>query len=249
MRTRKDLENAFYEAGIRKGDIVLVHSSLRKLGPVEGGADTVIDALLAAVGTEGTLAMPAHTWKTVNAQQPVFHQALSIPCTGVLGNVFRLRPGVLRSLHPTHSLCASGPRAAQLIADDEKTSTPCSSDSPYARLCRWKGKVLIIGEDLACCTLFHGCEEWAHIPTAVSPEPFHLFSISSAGTVVSVDLHCHNVASWFQYPRAEPILLKAGALTLTRLGMCELRLLDAHAASEIIVSKLRLDPGFFLPPA
>lgn len=49
------------ELGILPGDIVLVHSSLSALGFVEGGAQTVIDTLLSAVGPQGTLLMPAHS--------------------------------------------------------------------------------------------------------------------------------------------------------------------------------------------
>ena len=74
MKTRTELITAFRTAGLAVGDLVLVHSALRKLGPVEGGADTVIDALLEVVGNQGTLAMATHTFRLVNAEQPVFHQ-------------------------------------------------------------------------------------------------------------------------------------------------------------------------------
>ena len=51
--------------GLTEGDVVLVHSSLSRFGYVEGGADTVVDALLAAVGAEGTVAVPTSpvTWR------------------------------------------------------------------------------------------------------------------------------------------------------------------------------------------
>ena len=47
-----------YALGIRPGDTVLVHSSLKSLGPVPGGAETVIQGLLKALGDEGTLLFP-----------------------------------------------------------------------------------------------------------------------------------------------------------------------------------------------
>ncbi len=247
MWTRNDLVTAFRSLGLAAGDLVLVHSALRKLGEVEGGADTVLDALLETVGPRGTLALPTHTWKIVNAEQPVFHQVLSPSNVGAMTNVFRLRPGVVRGLHPTHSIAATGPRAAQLVAGHERDHTPCSPTSPYGRLRDWGGKILIIGPGLECCTFFHGCEEWTGMPWAVSPKPVQLYSITAAGEIIPVSLHHHVTSTWPQYPSLESGLVAAGALTLGRLGECSLRLLDARAAAEHVMAQLRSDPTIVLP--
>ena len=247
MWTRQQLTYAFRGVGLSADDVVLVHSSLRKLGPVEGGADTVIEALLEAVGPGGTLALPTHTWKVVNADQPVFHQTLTPSNVGVLTNVFRKRPGVIRGLHPTHSVAAIGARAAELLAGHELDDTPCSATSPYGRLRDWGGKVLIIGEALNCCTFFHGCEQWAGMPWAVSQRPVQLYSITAEGRVIPVSLHHHIVGPWDCYPRLEPYLLDVSALRIGRLGECPLRLLDARAAADWLIAKLHQDPGIILP--
>ncbi len=249
MRTKQQLLTAFRNAGLSAGDTVLVHSSLRTLGPVEGGADTVIDALIETLGPDGTLAMPTHTAKVVNASQPVFHEVLTPSQVGALTNVFRLRAGVQRSLHPTHSIAAYGPRATALIEGHEREQTPCSDSSPYARLCEWGGKVLIIGTGLNRCTLFHGCEEWAGMPWIRTSGPLHLYSITADGRVIPVTHHPHWVRTWDQYPRLEPGLLASGALRLTWIGDCPLRLLYAGAATEQLVAQLRKDPRIILPDA
>ena len=245
--TQSQLTAAFRDLGLRDGDLVLVHSALRKLGPVEGGADAVIDALLDAVGPTGTVAMPTHTWKVVNAKQPVFHQTLTPSHVGTLTNVLRRRPGALRSLHPTHSVAAIGPQAAALIEGHERDDTPCSATSPYGRLRDWGGKVLIIGEGLNCCTLFHGCEEWAGMPWAVSQRTIQLYSIADDGRVIPVALHHHFVNTWDQYARIDPPLIEAGALRLGRLGECPLRFLDARVAAAWLIARLRQDPSILLP--
>lgn len=245
--TRTGLAEAFRATGLVSGDLVLVHSALRKLGAVDGGADVVIDALLDAVGSDGTVAMPTHTWKVVNKDQPVFHQTLTPSNVGALTNVFRLRPGALRSLHPTHSLAAIGPRAAALTEGHERDRTPCAAGGPYDRLRAWGGKVLIIGADLACCTLFHGCEEWSGQPWAVRPEAEHLYSITADGRVLTVDQHRHHINTWDQYPRLEEPLIAAGALRLIMASDCPLRLLDARLASDWLISRLRADPSIILP--
>lgn len=248
MWTIGQLREAFGQAGAGEGNLVLVHSSLRKLGPVEGGADTVLDALLGVVGSAGTLVLPTHTWKIVNGGQPVFHQTLTPSNVGVLTNVFRKRPGVIRSLHPTHSLAAIGPLAASLLEGHERDGTPCPPDGPYGRLRDWGGKVLIIGQGIDCCTLFHGCEEWSGMPWAVSERPMQLYSITAEGRVIPVSLRHHVVRTWDYYWRLEPGLIAAGAMTVTRLGDCELRCLDARAAAAWVMEQLRKVPSFLLPP-
>lgn len=75
--TRRDIVDALRRLGVSRGDVVLVHSSLKSLGYVEGGADTVIQAFLEAVGEEGTLVMPtliqkdfANAYKTWYLDKP-----------------------------------------------------------------------------------------------------------------------------------------------------------------------------------
>lgn len=247
MWTRGQLTEAFQAAGLQNGDVVLVHSALRKLGAVDGGADTVIDALLDTIGAQGTLALPTHSWKVVNGEQPIFHQLLTPSNVGVLSNVFRQRPEVIRGLHPTHSVAACGPRAAELLLGHERDETPCSASSPYGRLRNWGGKILIIGAGLECCTFFHGCEQWAGMPWAVSKETVQLYSISTDGVVIPISLHNHVINTWDQYPKLEPFLIEIGALRVTYLGNCALRLLDAAPAAAWLIARLQTDPSIILP--
>lgn len=247
MLTLNQLTNAFHRAGLRAGDLLLVHSSLRRLGPVEGRADAVLDALLSVIGPEGTLAMPTHTHGIVSEKQPVFHQTLSPATVGALPNVFRRRPGVVRGLHPTHSVAALGPRASAFVGGQELNDTPCPSNGPYGRLYDWDGKVLIIGEGLNCCTFFHHCEQRAGLPWAVRANPVQLFSIRDDGTVIPVRMHPHLVNTWDQFPRLEPHLLQVGALRVTHVGACPLRLLEARLAADWLVPLLQRDPGIILP--
>ena len=66
--------------GVRAGDTILVHSSLKSLGPVPGGAETVIQGLLKALGDDGTLLFPAFSFSTVNLKNPVFDVKNSPSC-------------------------------------------------------------------------------------------------------------------------------------------------------------------------
>lgn len=241
MLTQPSLLAHLRALGITSGDLLLVHSALRRLGPVEGGADGVIDALVAAVGPEGTVAVPTHTWGTVSTQQPVFHQTLSPSIVGTLTNVFRMRPEARRSLHPTHSVAAIGARAAELIEGHERDDTPCSATSPYGKLIAWQGKILFIGAGLECCTFFHCCEELADTPWLFGHTEQH-YSIPAAGAVIPVFSRRHNHGCSDLYPLLEPPLREAGILTSVTVGDCMLRLLDASRAAAWLIPQLREDP-------
>jgi len=60
--TKHDIEQGLRNVGIERGDMVLVHSSLRSMDTVTGGAESVIDAFLGVIGDTGTLVMPAFSF-------------------------------------------------------------------------------------------------------------------------------------------------------------------------------------------
>ena len=85
--------------GLTGTETILIHSSMKSIGAVEGGADTVLDALMEFFA-EGLLLLPTHTWQSIDQDHPVFDVRRSPCCVGILPELFRQRPGVVRSLHP-----------------------------------------------------------------------------------------------------------------------------------------------------
>lgn len=63
------------EAGLKRSDVVMVHTSLKRLGYVCGGAQTVIEALMEAVGADGTIMMPTQSWKNLDPETGVHWEA------------------------------------------------------------------------------------------------------------------------------------------------------------------------------
>src|SRR4051794_10547238 len=59
--TRSSLATDLTALGLRDGDTVIVHSSLRAVGWVPGGRVAVTQALLDVLGTGGTLVVPTQT--------------------------------------------------------------------------------------------------------------------------------------------------------------------------------------------
>src|SRR5690349_14206253 len=107
MASVGEVEAELRALGVRRGGVLLVHTSFRAVRPVEGGPLGLIAALRAALGPDGTLVMP-----TMTDGESVFDPA-STPTLdmGITAELFWRQPGVVRSTHPGGSFAAAGPEA------------------------------------------------------------------------------------------------------------------------------------------
>src|SRR5688500_10428768 len=103
MTDRTGITEDLHRLGLAVGDALVVHSSLRSIGPVEGGAEAVVAALLDVVGERGLLVAPTFTYRGERFD-PLTEPGL----TGRIAEAVRSWPGALRSWHPTHSVAAIG---------------------------------------------------------------------------------------------------------------------------------------------
>lgn len=238
--TKADLLEQLAAIGVRSGMSLLVHSSLRRVGPVDGGADTIIDALLASLGPAGTLMMSTVSGD-VTPTQPVFHVTATPSSVGVLSNVFRQRPGVIRSLHPVHSLAALGAQAGFFTEGHLTANTPWSPDSPYGKLMRHDGSLLFLGTDFRANTCIHAIEIEARVPGLHTAETTTLQVIGYDGTQYEIEHHWHASKRAF-YVDLEHIVAQAGGLTYGRIGNGISRLVDAAVLRETLLPLFRESP-------
>ncbi|MCY0880223.1 MAG: AAC(3) family N-acetyltransferase [Firmicutes bacterium] len=245
--TKTAIVEGLEQLGVKRRDWVFAHSSLKAFGEVDGGAHAVIDALWESVGESGLLAMPTHTWGTVNRQQPVFHVQLTPSMVGHITEVFRHRAGAGRSWHPTHSVAALGPDSGDFLRGHEQWSTPCAKNSPYGRLVDAGGWVLLLGVDLSSLTLFHAFEEWAEVPWLFNREET-LYTVLDGGTVLTVLSRRHTNDSRYarDYPALEPWLRRRGLLRSVQIGAATVRILDAKGTWDALKPVLRVHPDLFL---
>lgn len=151
--------------GVKESGILLVHTSLETLGKIEGGAETVIKALLSTLGSEGTLIIPTLTYKSVDGIENMMFSAKDTPSdVGELSEYFRTMPGVIRSIHPTHSACGYGKYAKDLLKEHELDRTPCGPHSPYRLIKELGGQILFLGCGLDKNISMHGIEELVEPP-------------------------------------------------------------------------------------
>ncbi len=246
---KSDLVEGFKGLGLGEGDIVLIHSSLRSFGYVEGGASTVIDALLDVVGPEGAVMVPTLTGKSTDGKDnpPVF-DVRKTPCwTGRIPETFRQLPRARRSLHPTHSVAVIGAPAEELISDHPMGNSPCDRFSPYYKNALLGGHVLLIGVDQESNTTVHCCEELAGVPYHLQKEVTECWVTGYSGERVLVRNRLHD---WNKPPtdfnRLEPVLLEKKAMKMGRVGNSLLRLISARGMLDAAVDVLTRDPYFLL---
>jgi aminoglycoside 3-N-acetyltransferase len=176
--TRSRLVTDLGRLGVEPG-IAMVHASLSSLGWVVGGSQTVVAALLARLGPEGTLAAQA-SWEDVpfghagwpaswrdayEAEMPAFDAALSAaaPYEGRLAERIRTWPGARRSANPAMGVAAVGAHASVLTAD-HRLDDGFGRGTPYDRLVASGAQVVLLGAPLRTISLLHHAEAIADAP-------------------------------------------------------------------------------------
>ncbi|MBU0715934.1 MAG: AAC(3) family N-acetyltransferase [Verrucomicrobia bacterium] len=236
----RDLQNL----GLASGDTVLVHSSLSALGQVESGAETVIDALLDVIGINGTLLMPSFQKggeHDLVSHGCVFDLRTSVSEMGLITETYRRRPGVLRSLSPTHCTAGFGPRAADLLKDHQACDVSVGKNSPYDKLVRADGRILLLGVTHSNNTTLHLVENINGAPT-VCCALFKPTVVDTEGRSWIVPTYPHMPGLRRQYTRVEPELLALGIQVNGRVGQAESRLIKAHPMAETIGRRIRENP-------
>ncbi len=164
--TQQDVEDALRRLGLQAGDLVLAHSSLSAFGHVEGGSHAVTQALLAVLGPAGTLVMPTLCQKDRERRFETWDIHHSPSDVGRITEVFRLRPGSLRSDHPTHSVAAIGPLAEAVTAGHAQAGgrpgpwgdAAFAAGSPWQRFYDLDARILFLGVEMRVNTMGHFIE-------------------------------------------------------------------------------------------
>lgn len=181
--TKDVLKEQFRRCGVSEGQAIIVHTSLSKLGFVVGGAETLIRALLEIVGDEGTLMMPAQTWKNldpatgvhwevspehwpvIREHWPAYNKDITPAIgMGIVAEMLRKWPGASRSDHPARSMAAVG-KHAEYLTKEHDLSQIFGKGSPLHKLYELDGHILLIGVGHDKNTSLHLAETKADFPT------------------------------------------------------------------------------------
>lgn len=165
----EQMREALKTAEIKKGGILFVQSSLNRFYNFKGTAMDVLLLLEEIVVPEGTLAMPS--FPEYSNDGPFFFDVRKTPAqTGLLCELFRRRPGVIRSLNPSQSTCAIGPMARELLSEHHLSPFTCGEKSPLAKIAKHGGQILGLGLPPGYTTLYHVLED---LDPENFPRPIH----------------------------------------------------------------------------
>lgn len=179
---KSDIIKALEEVGVKKGQNIMVHTSLSSIGYIPGGARDVIEALIETVGSEGTIMMPTQSWRNLDPETgvhwevdkdlwdivreniPAYDKKLTPTNTmGAVAEMFRLWDGAIRSDHPARSVAALG-KNAEYLTKDHDLSNIFGEGSPVGKLYELDGYVLLIGVGYDKNTSLHLADVRAEYP-------------------------------------------------------------------------------------
>ncbi len=250
MITALDITKALKDIGVKEGDILNVHSSLRSIGAVDGGIDAIIKGLADSVGKEGTLVMP--TLCQVDFQNSYKTWYMDKPSdVGFLTEYFRKQPGVYRSNHPTHSVAARGKLAYELTYEHSAYGPHIcpygeyafADSSPWNKMYNRNAKILFLGVAMNTNTLKHLIEArvMEHFLELVKDPKRHENLLSQ---VMSFDTRPHNV--WCYYNANSEAIIAAleakGILKHTKIGDADSILVEATPYCDSVYEILTTEP-------
>jgi aminoglycoside 3-N-acetyltransferase len=229
--------------GLKRGDHVLVHSSLSKIGHLKDGPKTLVDALEAVIGEEGTLLMPTSPNNVFQLNYirntPNFDVRNSPSRTGAITEYFRNVRGAIRSIHPTEPVSAKGALAEYFTKDHFGQLTPYNKNSPFFRLCEKDGKILYIGVTLSMAgTNLHTLEDAVAFKFPVyHKEVFDFEVIDYEGNSHKVKTKVHDPVYSKKRKCDEliPMFEEAGVLEKAMIGEASTLVVHAKGFLEVMI--------------
>jgi aminoglycoside 3-N-acetyltransferase len=249
--TKADLVDGFHRVGVRQGDYLEVHSSLSSFGHVDGGAETVVSALLEAVGPDGAVVMPAAqasrpvpltdeerrrglTWKV----RVLSADDLTTPTfQGRIADRFRTWPGVVRN-----SYSAWGARANEFS----------HGLKPFVKA---GGRGLLLGVGLSRASCLHVGDDLVEVPRDIGklfdPPPELMEEYPVDTWWIGYDARCPG-----EEADSSHVLLaevdRRGLIARTQIGNASVMLFEAQSVIDTSV-RLRQDQPYLMagvePPA
>ena len=238
--TKADILRQLQEMNIPRDKVVLMHTSLRLIGKVEGGAETLLDAMIEYFTFDGGLfCVPTHTWGNLR-KEITLDMNDPTTCLGTFSNFAAADPRGIRSQNPTHSMVVFGnrERALDFIANETKVPTGTHPDSCYGKIYNEGGYILLVGVGQNRNTYVHCVEEMIDVPNRLTPEPRDVTVKLKSGEVVTQKLRTHkndftpDVS--MRFPRYELAFRYYGAITDGFIGNAPTQCCDARIVKEVV---------------
>ncbi len=247
MHTKDSLIKDIKRAGIKKNGTLLIHSSMKAVGVVEGGADTVLDAFIDYM-REGLLLFPTHSWSDNNLRDGIYDPRTEPACVGILPNLFMKRSGAVRSMHPTHSVTAMGNRAQAYVQRDNEVYTPCPRNGCFGGLYDEEAQLLFLGATLKTNTYIHSIEEMLNIPNRINPQSRKIRLLYEGGAVREIDYYGHystlgDVSK--NYDKLLIPMMQMGIAKQVKIGDAVSYVVQVKPMADWVMGLLKENPSIF----
>ena len=161
MLTKEKLYSQLREMGAVPGVPVIMHTSLKSIGEIDGRAEALLGWLIEYFTRDGGLfCIPTHTWHLMfNKDVPTLDLNKSETCLGAFTKIAAGHKNGKRSLHPTHSMVVFGEDAESFIECERSSLTMVPPSGCYGKFYELKGKILLVGVGQESNTYMHSVEE------------------------------------------------------------------------------------------
>lgn len=244
MLTLENLVEGFRELGVEQGDTLLVHSSYKSFGEVDGGPQTVIRALEAALGTEGdgTLIMPTFNFD-FNKGAP-WDVRTTPSKMGVLTELVRKDPRARRVFHPFYSFAVLGKHAEMLGSLRYKSAY--ERNSVFGKLRDLDGKIMVIGLSYTnSMTFFHHIEQMEGVDYRflkqftgeVTDENGNTYTDTFEMLVRDIDKGVVTEVDPMGF-----LMEEKGIIKVRKIGEANVKLMKANEVYEFTAREMKRDP-------
>ena len=234
MYTKKEILSQLEKMNAPQDSVVLMHSSLRAVGEVEGGGQGLLDALIEYFTAEGGLfCVPTHTWGNVGKDCATLDMNASENNLGAFSQIAAADPRGVRSENPTHSMVVFGDRdaAEAFVRDDAYITSPTAPNSCYGKLYEQGGFVFLVGVSQCRNTYLHCVAEILNLPNRMADYSISVSVRKKTGEVVRRELAWYDQVTYgdvsLRFPKYEVPFRYYGAITDGFLGDAPTQLCDA----------------------
>lgn len=243
--TKNKIKKDLRKLGLKRGNWVLMHSSLKSLGYVKRGANTVINAVMEVIGEHGLFMVPSFTFTNFT---PSFDPERTPSQMGLITETLRLREKSIRSWHPRHSVSVLGEKTKEVVSGHLETGS-VGEGSPIDKLAEQGGYVLLMGVGHTVNTTIHTAEIYAEFPYLHVKDSPHFPEQAVVkipdGKKVRVDLAPYPTCSegfW----KLEPVMQDKEQIQYGKVGRADCQLMKSQDVIDTASSLLRKDPGALL---
>ena len=242
MFTKEEIINQLEKMNAPRNSVVLMHSSMRAVGKVEGGVRGLLDILIEYFTSEGGLfCVPTHTWRNLGKDKPTLDMSLCESNVGAF-SVVALESGLgVRSENPTHSMVVFGDKnkAEEFVKDEARITSPTPKDGCHGKLFDQDGYVLLVGVGQERNTYLHCVGEMLGLPNRMLVNEKKKMTVKRAnGEIVERELAWYDFETngdvSTKFPKYDVAFRYHGCITDGFIGNAPAQLCSARLMKETV---------------